>query len=130
MPNKVKTARLCLLVAGGLKIATAGLFLFILVLGFVFVRGNEERFDLLGSALLGVSGAVLVLAFAAAAALDLVAAAGVRRRAGWGRVVGVIVGVLMIPLLPIGTVLGLFVVTGLLGPNGREWFASGRANFS
>jgi hypothetical protein len=130
MPSKVKTARLCLLVGGGLKIATAGLFLFILVIGFVFVAGNDKRSDLLGSGLLGLSGAVLVLAFAAAATLDFVAAAGVRRRAGWGRVVGVIVGVLMIPLVPVGTVLGLFVLSGLLGPDGREWFASGPANFS
>jgi len=130
MPNKVKIARLCLLIAGGLKIATAVLFLFILVVGFFFVGGNDERSGLLGSALLGVSGAVLVLAFAVAATLDLVAAAGVRRRAGWGRVVGVIVGVLMLPLLPVGTVLGLFVLTGLLGPDGRKWFAFGPANFS
>jgi hypothetical protein len=129
MPDKVKTARLCLLVAGGLKFATAGLFLFILVAGFTFIDGSGERSGLLGSALLGALGIVLCVASAAAGVLDLIAAAGVRRRARWGRVLGVIVGVLMIPLFPVGTVLGIFVLTGLLGPDGREWFAAGPARF-
>ena len=62
MPNKVRTARLCLIVAGGLKIATAGLFLFILAVGSVFVGGSGERSGLLGNALLGALGIVLLLA--------------------------------------------------------------------
>jgi len=125
MPNKVMTARLCLIVAGGLKIATAGLFLFILVSGSVFVGGNGERSGLLGNALLGALGFVLLLASAAAGAFDLMAAAGVRRRTAWGRALGVIAGVLLVPLFPVGTVLGLFTLTGLLGPDGQEWFTSG-----
>jgi hypothetical protein len=129
MPNKVKTARLCLLVAGWLKIATAGLFLFIFATGFVFVSGSNERSGLLGSALVGALGIVLAVAAAAVGAIDIIAAVGVRQRASWARVLGVILGVVMLPLLPVGTILGLFIIAGLLGAEAREWFTTGLADF-
>jgi hypothetical protein len=128
MPGKVKTARLCLLVAGWLKIATAGLFLFIFVAGSVFI-GSGERSGLVGSALLGALGLVLCAASVAAGAVDLIAAIGVRQRAPWARFLGIVLGVLLLPLFPVGTVLGLFVLTGLLGDDAREWFSPGPANF-
>jgi uncharacterized membrane protein (DUF2068 family) len=128
MPNKVKSARLCLIVAGALKIATAGLFLFIMLAGSVFVRGSGERSGLLGNALLGSLGVVLLLASAAAGAFDLIAASGVRRRTAWGRALGVIAGALLVPLFPVGTVLGLFALSGLLGADGREWFTAAPVN--
>jgi hypothetical protein len=129
MPNKIKTARLCLLVAGWLKIATAGLFLFIFAAGFVFISGSNERSGLLGSALVGGLGIVLAVASAAVGIIDIITAVGVRRRASWARVLGVILGVLMLPLLPVGTILGLFIIAGLLGAETREWFTTGPDNF-
>jgi hypothetical protein len=123
VPDKVKLARLCLLVAGWLKFATAGFFLFIFVAGAVLVGGGE-RAGLLGSALLGGTGVLLSAASAAAGALDMIAAVGVRRRAAYGRVLGVVLGVLMFPLFPVGTVLGIFVLAGLLGADARAWFSS------
>ncbi len=128
MPNKVKTARLCLLFAGWLKIATAGLFVFIFAAGSVFIGGSSERSGLLGSALLGALGITLAAGSAAVGALDIIAAIGIRRRASWARVLGVILGVLMLPLLPVGTILGIFIIAGLLGADGREWFSTGPAN--
>ena len=125
MPNKVKIARLSLLVAGWLKIATGALFVFILVAGAVLVGGNSERAGLLGSALLGGFGGILAAGFAAAGLLDLVAAAGVRRGAVWGRVLGIFLGLVLVPLIPVGTILGLFVVSGLAGADGRQWFSGG-----
>ena len=47
MPDKVRLARLCLLVTGWLAFATAGLFLFILAAGAVYIGGGE-RAGLLG----------------------------------------------------------------------------------
>jgi hypothetical protein len=123
MPDKVKLARLCLLVAGWLKFATAGFFLFVLAAGAVLVGGGE-RAGLLGSVLIGATGVLFCGASAVAGAVDLIAAAGVRRRAGYGRVLGVVLGVLMIPLFPAGTVLGVFILSGLLGADARAWFSS------
>jgi len=122
MPDKVKLARLCLVVAGWLKLATAGLFLFILAAGSAFIAG-DERAGLLGSALLGFTGVLLCSASAAAGALDLIAAVGVRRRAGYSRILGCVLGVLMLPLFPVGTVLGAFIISGLLSGEARSWFS-------
>jgi hypothetical protein len=123
MTDKVKVARLCLLVSGWLKVATAGLFAFILVSGAVFVGRNSERSGLLGSALLGGLGGLLATASVAAGVLDIVAAAGVRRRNAWGRGLGIVLGALLVPLVPVGTVLGFFVLSGLLSADAREWFS-------
>jgi hypothetical protein len=129
MPDKVKVARLCLLVSGWLKVATAGLFVFILVSGAVFIGPDKERSGLLGSALLGEVGGLLAAASAATGVLDLVAAAAVRRRNAWGRGLGIVLGMLLIPLVPVGTMLGLFVLSGLLGAAAREWFSGGEGGF-
>ncbi len=126
MPNNVKTARFCLILAGVLMIATAGLFLFILAAGAAFV-GGAERSALLGNALLGALGVTLLLISAAAGVIGFIAALGISRGAVWGRVLGIVMGALMLPLFPVGTVLGLFTLTGLLGAAGREWFAAGPA---
>lgn len=128
MPDKVRNAQLCLIVAGWLKIATAGLFLFIFVAGSVFI-GRGERSGLVGSALLGAMGIVLFAASAAAGAVDIIAAVGVRRHAKWARFLGVIIGVLMLPLFPVGTILGLFVLAGLLDADARAWFSDVPVNF-
>lgn len=125
MPSNVKTARFCLILAGVLKIATAGFFFLILAAGAAFVGGDEGA-ALLGNALIGALGVALLVISAAAAIVDFVAAAGVARGAGWGRVLGVLSGALMLPLFPVGTVLGLFILTGLLGAAAGEWFAAGR----
>jgi len=123
MPSNVKTARFCLILAGVLKLATAGLFLLILAAGAAYV-GGQERSALLGNALVGALGMNLLLVSAGAGIVDFIAAVGVGRGAAWGRILGVIAGALMLPLLPVGTVLGLFTLHGLLGAGGREWFAA------
>lgn len=121
MPDKVRMARFCLFVAGGLMLATAGLFAFIFFSGAVLIGGGE-RAGLLGNVLLGGLG-VLVAAVAASAGLaELIAAVGVGRRARWGQALGLFLGVVLVPLVPIGTVLGIFILAGLLGADARTWF--------
>jgi hypothetical protein len=126
VPNKIRIARLCLLVAGGLKLATAGLFIFILAAGLAVVGWRGERPELLGNALIGVSGVLLAAALLVLGLIDIATAAGVRRRASWARALGAFLGILMLPLVPVGTVLGLYVLTGLLGADARAWFSGAR----
>jgi hypothetical protein len=125
MPEKVKTARLCLIVAGGLKLATAALMLFIFITGAAFVGWSGERFGLLGSAVLGALGIVLFAASAVLGVVDIIAATAVGRGQVWGRVLGIVLGLLMLPLFPVGTVLGIFILIGLLGPEAQDWFGQG-----
>ena len=122
MPAKIKIARLCLIVGGGLKIATALLFLFIFVTGAVFIGWGTERSELLGSALLGAAGVALFVLFAALGAADIVTADGIGRGKPWSRALGIALGALGLPLFPAGTLLGAFVLSGLLSAEARSWF--------
>ena len=125
MPEKIKTARLCLIVAGGLKLATAALMLFIFIIGAAFIGWSGERYGLLGSALLGALGIALFAGSAVLGVVDIVAATAVGRGQVWGRVLGIVLGILMLPLVPVGTVLGIFILIGLLGPEAQDWFGQG-----
>ena len=86
MPESIKVARIAFVVAAGLEIATAALFLFIFVSGAVLVGWGTERSGLLGSALLGATGIVLAVLFAAFGVADLLIAAGHRQGPALGAV--------------------------------------------
>ncbi len=123
MPDRIKTARLCLIVAGCLKFAVAGLFLFILVIGGMYIGWKGPRADLLGNALVGGLGVALFAAAVAWGVFDVIAASGIGRGRPWGRILGIVLGVVMLPLFPVGTLLALFVLFGLLGREAGDWFA-------
>lgn len=124
MPDDIKTARICFLVAAGLEFATAALLIFIFISGAVLVGWGTERSGLLGSALLGAAGVLLALLFAAFGAIDLFVAAGLAKGRPWARFAGIVLAVLYLAAVPVGTVLGIFSLKGLLGPDARAWFGS------
>jgi hypothetical protein len=122
MPGKVGVALAVLRVLGGLGLITAAAVLSLVLYGALVLRLTREEHALLGSALLGGLGIlVFSLAFLSGAA-GLLVAAGISRRKAWGRVGGLALGGLMLPLLPVGTILGLFVLTGLTGGETKSWF--------
>jgi sugar phosphate permease len=122
MPAKVKTARAVFCVLGALGLITAAAALSLVLYGSLVLRLTREEDALLGSALLGGLGFLIFgLSFLSGAVAFLVAA-GISRRKAWGRVGGLALGGLMLPLLPVGTVLGLFVLTGLTGSEANSWF--------
>lgn len=126
MPDSIKVARIALVVAAGLEIATAALFLFIFVSGAVLVGWGTERAGLVGSSLLGAAGILLALAFAALGAVDLLLAAGIAKGRPWARIAGMAMAVVLVVGIPVGTVLGVLVLLGLLGPEARDWFGAER----
>lgn len=126
MPDSIKVARIALVVAAGLEIATAALFLFIFVAGAVLIGWGTERSGLLGSALLGATGIVLALLFAAFGVADLVIASGIAKGRPWARLAGSAMAALLLIGFPVGTVLGVVALQGLLGRDARDWFAAPR----
>lgn len=126
MPDSIKVARIALVVAAGLEMATAALFLFIFVSGAVLVGWGTERAGLLGSALLGAAGILLAAVFAAFGAANLLIAAGVAKGRPWARLAGTAMAVVLLVGFPVGTVLGVLVLMGLLGPDARDWFGPAR----
>jgi hypothetical protein len=126
MPDSIKVARIAFVVAAGLEIATAALFLFIFVSGAIIVGWGTERAGLLGSALLGVTGIILALIFAALGVADLLIAAGIAKGRPWARFAGTAMALLLLVAFPFGTVLGVLALMGLLGRDARDWFGSPR----
>jgi len=124
MPDNIKTARICFIVAAGLEIATAALFLFIFISGAVLVGWGTERSGLLGSALLGATGILLALGFAVFGVIDLAIASAIAKGKPWARMAGIVMAVILLVLVPVGTVLGIFALKGLVGPDARAWFGS------
>jgi len=126
MPGKVAAARSVFRVLGALGLITAAAVLGIILYGSLILRLTREEHSLLGYAVLGGLGLALIVLFFVSGSLALLVAAGITRRRIWGRIGGLVLGVLMIPLLPIGTVLGLFVLTGLTGRDAGDWFGAAR----
>ena len=124
MPDSIKTTRICLVVAAGLEIATAALFLFIFLSGAILIGWGTERAGLLGSALLGATGITLAVLIAAYGVFGLFTAAAIAKGRPWSRIAGLVLAVLLLPAVPVGTVLGIFTLKGLLGPDARTWFGS------
>jgi hypothetical protein len=127
MPDSIKVARISLVVAAGLAIATAALFLFIFVSGAVLVGWGTESAGLVGSALLGAAGIFLAVFFAAFGVADLLIAAGIAKGRPWARFSGIGMAVLLLIAVPVGTVLGVLALKGLLGRDARDWFGPSRA---
>ena len=125
MPNSIKTTRMALVVAAGLEFATAALLLFIFLAGAAFIGWGTERAGLLGSVLLGAAGPFLAAGFAAFGVIDLVVAAGIVKGRPWARYAGILVSVIYLIAFPVGTVIGIVGLSGLLGRDARDWFATG-----
>ena len=124
MPGKVNVARSVFRVLGGLGLITAASVLGVVLYGSLVLRLTREERALLGSAVLGGLGVLIIGLSFLSGALALIVAAGITRRRAWGRIGGFVLGGLLLPLLPVGTILGLFVLTGLAGRDANTWFGA------
>ena len=122
MPESLKVARIAFVVAAGLEIATAALLLFIFIAGAVLIGWGTERAGLLGSALLGAAGLILAVLFAAFGIADLFIAAGIAKGRPWARFAGGAMGLVLLIGFPVGTILGVLALMGLLGRDAKDWF--------
>ena len=124
MPESVKTAVLSLRIAGLLLFAAAALLLFILLSGVFVVGFRGVRRELLGNDLIGGGGILLFAACILFGIACLKTVHAVSRRDKRGRIAGFGLGLLMLPGLPFGTILGGFVIWGLTGKAAGAWFAA------
>ncbi len=126
MPDSIKTTRIAFVVAAGLEFATAALVLFIFFAGAALIGWGTERSGLLGSALLGAAGVFLAAGFAAFGVADLFIASGIAKGRTWARYAGIAMAVPLLIGIPVGTILGIIALVGLLGRDARDWFGSAR----
>ena len=122
MPDSIKTTRIALVVAAGLAFATAALFAFIFITGAVLVGLGSESAGLLGSALLGATGIFIAAGLAGFGVAELFVASGIAKGKPWARFAGIVLAVVSLIAVPVGTILGIIALLGLLGKDARDWF--------
>ena len=55
--------------------------------------------------------------------LYLITAKGVANQKNWGKILAIIFGILMLPSIPIGTILGIVILINIFNEQGKAWFA-------
>lgn len=55
--------------------------------------------------------------------LYFITAKGVANKRNYGKILAIIFGILMLPNIPIGTVLGIVILINIFGEQGKAWFA-------
>ena len=55
--------------------------------------------------------------------LYFITAKGVANKRNWGKILAIIFGILMLPSIPIGTVLGIIILINIFSEQGKAWFA-------
>jgi len=124
MPVKVKTAKVILQVMGWLGIAAAVICLIFFLIGSIILGVSGEEDAAIGSAIMGGTGLVISIITAFFGVVYLITAKGIANKKNWAKIVGIILGILALPSIPIGTAIGIFVLIGLLGPDANTWFES------
>jgi len=124
MPDSIKTTRISFVVAAALEFATAALLLFLFFAGAALIGFGTERAGLLGSAIIGAAGITLAIVFAALGVINLIVASGIAKGKVWARYAGIVLAVISLLAFPIGTILGVIALMGLLGHDAADWFGT------
>ncbi len=101
---------------------TAAFFMFMVVSGVKIAGGDGGRLGLAKTMLPRVDGVVLFFIFAFAGLAALIAAAGLGKGRRWAWFLSLALAVISLPIVLIGTVPGIFILTGVLNGKSREWF--------
>lgn len=122
MPKKVNTARVILKVLGWIQIVVGViLFLFFLFGSFLIGTSGQEGAGI-GSLITGTMGLILMVIVIGLGIVYLITAKGISEKKNWAKTVGIILGVLSLPNVPLGTILGIFILLGLMGEEADSWF--------
>jgi len=123
MPGKIKAVKIIYQILGWISIVVGVLMglIFLIVGGAAGLSGEEEA--AMGFAI-GAGFGILILIFGVIfGVLYLITAKGISDKKNWGKIMGIVFGVLMLPSIPIGTVLGIIILIYLLGEEAKQWFA-------
>lgn len=119
MNSKVKMARICILIEAWLGIISSVIVLAMTFLGVGVLNSYDSQ---IGGLAFGAFMGIFGLVGLALSILAFFVAKGIRDKANWARIVGIILGILNLTGFPIGTLLGVLILIGLLGEDASEWF--------
>lgn len=108
-------------VAGAALFLLIGAFVFLLLVGVGAASGDAEAVSVLSVVATFVGGFMLVMALPV-----LAAGYGLLKRRSWGRILGIIVGVLNLPNFPLGTIIGVYSLWVLLQSEAEDYFSGAK----
>ncbi|TET76911.1 MAG: hypothetical protein E3J41_08335 [Candidatus Cloacimonadota bacterium] len=100
-------------VLGGIGMMIAG--------GVIGATGEEGAVG--GLAAFAGTGVFFIIMGVVVFILYFITAKGVANKRNWGKILAIIFGILMLPNIPIGTVLGIVILINIFGEQGKAWFA-------
>jgi hypothetical protein len=117
--------------AGWLLIANNAIGLILGLCGLVVLVGTGMVAAMNGDptalGVLAIIGVVSVLFFAVLGLPGILAGIGMLRRQQWGRILGIIIGLLSLLSVPIGTAIGIYTLFVLFQDSANDYFAAPRA---
>ncbi len=122
MPDKIKTARTCILVMTWINVAVAIMVLLLFFLGGAMLGASGEEGGAAGGVVFGIFGLIIALILGVMALVGFMTAKGIREKKNWARIVGIIIAILNITNVPIGTILGVLILIGLFDSEAVTWF--------
>jgi len=57
--------------------------------------------------------------------LNIFTASGILNKKGWAKILGIILAILMLPSIPIGTILGIILLINFFDNESKAWFEEG-----
>ena len=122
MPSKINTARTCLLVLAWLSAISAAFLAFMFLLLTLGVGLSNQEGSGIGAIIFGGFGLIFTLVSAAFALLTFLTAKGIKEKKNWAKITGIVIAVLNILNVPLGTILGILILIGLIDDDATTWF--------
>lgn len=127
MPKNINTARIILKVVGWVNIVL-GITLFLMFLFSSFLARSSPNIPQdsniinIISLIVGGVGLLIAIIFAGFGIVCLLTAKGVEEKKNWAKILGIFIGIIYLTNLPVGTILGIFILIGLMSKEANFWF--------
>ena len=93
-----------------------------IVMGAAFQATGEEG-AAVGMAMGAGMGIFYIILGIVTFILYFITAKGIANKKNYGKIMAIIFGILMLPGIPIGTVLGIVILINIFGEQGKAWFS-------
>ncbi|MEI7690547.1 MAG: hypothetical protein WCI63_02900 [bacterium] len=122
MPDKIKTARVCILVGSWINVVLAAIMLVLFLMSGALIGVSGDSGSAVGGLIFGIFGVVIALLLGVSALVGFMTAKGIREKKNWAKIVGIIIAILNVTNVPIGTILGVLILIGLFDSESSAWF--------
>lgn len=122
MPDKIKTARVCILVGSWINVVLAAMMLVLFLMSGALIGVSGDSGSAVGGLIFGIFGVVIALLLGVSALVGFMTAKGIREKKNWAKIVGIIIAILNVTNVPIGTILGVLILIGLFDSESSAWF--------